>query len=1100
MKVIRYTLVQLVFWLVFLNVQNLISQTKEPVWDVNKPDLPIKKFTLNATEGTWMNLDVSLDGKQIVFDLLGDIFVIPIAGGKAKALRTGLAYEVQPRFSPDGKKILFTSDAGGADNIWSMNSDGSGATQITKESFRLLNNPYWHPNGEYFVARKHFTSTRSLGAGEIWLYHHSGGAGVQLTERKNDQQDVNEPSFSPDGRYVYFSEDVYPGGVFQYNKDPNNQIFIIKRYDTQSAKVENLIGGSGSAFRPTPSRNGQQLAYVRRDRTKTQLIVHNLITGEEKIIYDELSKDQQEAWTIFGIYTGFSWTADEKNIVIWSKGKIRKINVDNGQDDNIPFEVEVEHQIVEPLQSSQNCFEDTVRIHAIRQCQTSPDGKFLVFNAAGYLYKMNLPKGTPERLTTGNDFEFEPSFSKDGKELVYVSWDDDELGKIVKMDLVKKTSISLIATKGIYRTPSFSNDGKKIVFVKEGGNDHLGYLHTKEPGIYIVDKNGGSPKLVIPNGEYPMFNLYSDRIYYQTGGYLFGTLSKALKSVNLEGTDEKIHFTSTYANRFVPSPDNKWIAFTELYKVYIAAMPPSGKTIVLSKESKSVPIAQVTNLAGVSLHWSEDSKRLFWTQGNQYYEEELKDRFLFLKSPGDSLTPFDTNFILINLQIPADKPNSSIAFLNVRIITMEKDEVIENGFVIVRENRIHQIGRMTDYQFSSFKADQEIDLAGKTIMPGIVDVHAHLGAFRFGISPKKHWQYWANLAFGVTTTHDPSSNSEMTFSQSEMVKIGRMTGPRIFTTGTILYGADGDFKASIEKEEDAFFALKRTKAWGAFSVKSYNQPRREQRQMVIKAAKALNMLVVPEGGSFFYHNMSQIADGHTGIEHNIPVAPLYNDVLDFWKFAGSANTPTLIVNYGSVTGEFYWYQHTDVWKNKRLLNFTPRNIIDSRSRHRTMVPEEEYENGHILTSKSCKALEDHGVKINLGSHGQIQGLGAHWELWMFVQGGMSPQQALKCATMNGAKYIGMDHSIGSIKVGKLADLIILEKNPLEDIKNSESILYTMINGRLFNANTMQQIFPNKSDTPKFYWNKPGAVYPHYIHGINSSNSNCSCQNHHGGME
>lgn len=612
--------------------------------------------------------------------------------------------------------------------------------------------------------------------------------------------------------------------------------------------------------------------------------------------------------------------------------------------------------------------------------------------------------------------------------------------------------------------------------------------------------DGSGTKLVSPIGEYPLFNASSNRIFFQTGGYLFGSLSKSLKSVDFDGHQEMTHFTSTYANRFIPSPDNQWVAFTELYKVYISAFPPAGKPLFLSKETKGMPIAQITDRAGISLHWSADSKKLYWTQGNEYYCEKLENRFSFLRNKVDTLPPYDTQFVKINLTLQAEKPQGSIVFKNVRIITMENEGVVENGYLIIQDNKIFQVGPMSEYLSISFKADREMDLKSMTIKPGIVDVHAHLGAFRFGLSPKKHWQYWTNLAFGITTTHDPSSNSEMTFSQSEMVKTGRMVGPRIFTTGNILYGADGDFKASIDQLEDAYFAVNRTKSWGAFSVKSYNQPRRDQRQMVIKAASDLGMLVVPEGGSFFYHNMTQIADGHTGIEHNIPVYPIYKDVIQFWSHAGSGNTPTLIVNYGSVNGEYYWYQHTDVWKNERLLKFTPRQIIDARSRHRTMIPEEEYENGHILSSKSCKALDDHGVRINLGSHGQIQGLGAHWELWMLVQGGMSPLQAIKCATMNGAQYLGMEHSIGSIKNGKLADLVILSKNPLENIQHSESVQYTMINGKLWDANSMQEIYPDQTKKPSFYWNKEGAIFPQSLLNLQYSNAHCSCQHHGFGIE
>ncbi|MDX5512402.1 MAG: amidohydrolase family protein, partial [Hymenobacteraceae bacterium] len=264
----------------------------------------------------------------------------------------------------------------------------------------------------------------------------------------------------------------------------------------------------------------------------------------------------------------------------------------------------------------------------------------------------------------------------------------------------------------------------------------------------------------------------------------------------------------------------------------------------------------------------------------------------------------------------------------------------------------------------------------------------------------------------------------------------------------------------------------RMKAIGAFSVKSYNQPRREQRQQVIQAARELGMSVYPEGGSTFFHNMTMILDGHTGVEHNIPVAPLYNDVVQLWKASETGYTPTLIVNYGANSGEYYWYQKTNVWDKERLLRFTPRNIIDGRARRVTMVPDEEYENGHILTSKSCKKLADEGVKVNLGGHGQLQGLGAHWELWMLAQGGMSNLEALRAATLNGAEYIGMGKEIGSLEAGKLADLIVLDQNPLENIQHTEHVRYTMVNGRLFDAETMDEVGNYNRKTGKFFFNEP----------------------------
>lgn len=1074
---------------------SLFAQDKEKdKWDVNNPPFAYKEITINTNEGTWMNVDVSPDGKMIAFDMLGDIYTMPITGGTATSIRNGIAWEIQPRWSPDGQQILFTSDAGGGDNIWSMNADGSEAKQLTKESFRLLNNATWTPDGNYFIARKHFTSGRSLGAGEMWVFHKTGGAGIQLTERKNDQQDVNEPSVSPDGRYVYFSEDMYPGGFFQYNKDPNSQIYVIKRYDREEGKTETITGGPGGACRPQISNDGKKLAYVHRIRTKSVLMVHDLETGEEFALFDGLSKDQQEAWAIFGAYTGFDWMPDDNHIVVWGQGKIHKVNTQTGAATVIPFQVNAKHKVAaETVKMENKVHEDQLTAKVIRHAVTSPDGKSVIFSALGHLYQKELPDGQPKRLTKSQDFEFEPAFAKDGKSIIYVSWNDKDMGAVRSLDLKSKESKKWTENKGIYRTPQFSPDGKMIVFRKDGGNSHQGFTHSKEPGIYTMNKPSGEAKLVRPNGEYPVFSKDGKRIFYQTGGFLFGSLTKAYHSCKVDGTEDRKHVDGKYAQRFALSPDNQWIAWSELYKVYIAPMPLNGKPIGLSKDTKAVPVSQVAKDAGINIHFSSDSKKLHWTLGEEYFTDNLTERFLFLQNAVDSIPPLDTVGVNIGLQFAVDKPKGLLALTNARIITMEGDRVIENGTILIEDNKIQTLGA-TD-KVAVPEGTNTIDVKGKTIMPGIIDVHGHLGNFRYGLSPQQQWEYFANLAYGVTTAHDPSSNSEMIFSHSEMIKAGKMIGPRLYSTGTILYGADGDFKAVINNLEDAKSALRRTKAYGAFSVKSYNQPRREQRQQVIQAAKDLGMLVVPEGGSTFYHNLTQVVDGHTTVEHNLPVAPLYNDVIQLWKNTETTNTPTLIVNYGGVNGEYYFYQNEPIWDKKRLTDFMPREVLDSRARHRTMLPQEEYDNGHILTAQSCKKLQDAGVNINLGAHGQLQGLGAHWELWMFEQGGMTPMQALHAATINGAKTLGMDSEIGSLKPGKLADLIIIDGNPLEDIRQTENVTHTMINGRLYDAATMNEMGNRMKDRLPFFFEQKGAGnnYPYFEQTKSFMRPSCHCR-------
>ncbi len=398
---------------------------------------------------------------------------------------------------------------------------------------------------------------------------------------------------------------------------------------------------------------------------------------------------------------------------------------------------------------------------------------------------------------------------------------------------------------------------------------------------------------------------------------------------------------------------------------------------------------------------------------------------------------------------------------------MKGDEVIPNATILIERNRIKAIGAAGSVSVPANA--KKIDVAGKYIMPGIIDVHAHIPTGSSDITPQTHWPYYVNLAFGVTTAHDPSSNTEEVFANSEMLKAGILTGPHLYSTGTILYGAEGSFKAVINSFDDAMSNLRRMKAVGAFTVKSYNQPRRDQRQQIIEAARNLKMMVVPEGGSTFFWNMSMILDGHTGVEHSLPVSPLYKDAITLLAKSKTGNTPTLIVSYGGLFGENYWYQHTKVWEDQRLLTFTPREIVDARSRRRLMAEEDDF--NHIENAKSVKKALDAGAKIQLGAHGQLQGLGAHWELWMFVQGGMTTLEAIRCATLYGAQYIGLDNDLGSLEPGKLADLIVMDKNPLDDIHNSESIRYVMKDGRLYDSATMDEIGNHPKKRAKFYWEK-----------------------------
>ncbi len=1038
----------------------------EDKWDVNAPSPESSEVALDTTTGTWLDLDVSPDGSQIVFSLLGDLYTVGIAGGDATALTSGRAWDMQPTFSPDGSHIAYTSDAGGGDNIWTIKRDGSEATQVTKEKFRLLNSPAWSPDGDYIIARKHFTSRRSIGAGEIWIYHRTGGEGLQMTKRPNEQKDLGEPAFSPDGRYVYYSQDVTPGKSFQYNKDPNTEIYAIQRLDRQTGETIKFVHGPGGAIRPTPSPDGELLAFARRVRNKTVLFLQEIASGREWPIYDGLERDMQETWAIHGVYSRFAWTPDGHSLVFWAKGKIWRIDIQSKAVREIPFRVRSTRTITKALRFPVEVAPDTFQPKMLRWVQVSPKGDKVVFQTLGHLYIRNLPDGTPRRLTTQTDhFEHYPSFSRDGKWIVYTTWNDETLGsvRIVSAD----GGVGRKITDKPYHCiePVFTPDGKEVVCRRVGGGWLRSELWSREPGIYRVPTEGGESTLITKKGRLPHFGADSDRVFLLRVESKPDKDRRTLDSIELDGSDERTHLVSENATEFRVSPDGKWVAFTERFNAYITPFIPTGKEVNVGPKSKAIPLKKVSRDAGQFLHWSGDSRKLHWALGPELFTRDVSEAFAFIPGAPDELPDPPEAGVNISFKTAADIPTGSVAIVGARIVTMRGDEVIEDGTVLVNRNRIVAVGPRSTVSVPSDA--YVIDGKGKTVTPGWVDVHDHGAHGTNGIIPQQNWSRQAMLAFGVTTTHDPSNDTNTVFASSEMAKAGLIVEPRAFSTGTILYGAAGSFKAEIDSLEDAESHLRRLKAVGAFSVKSYNQPRRDQRQQVIAAARELKMMVVPEGGSLFQHNMTMVADGHTGIEHCLPVANIYDDVTQFWSGSATYYTPTLMVAYGGQRGEDYFYEHDDVWANERLAAFVPRFVIDPRSRRRVKLPPEEY--NHFRAAAICKKLVDVGVGVNLGAHGQLPGLGPHWEVWMFVQGGMTPMEALRSATLTPAKYLGFDGDIGSIETGKLADMVVLSDNPLANIRNTEHIDLVIQNGRVYDARTLNQVGNHPSIREAYFW-------------------------------
>ncbi|MDO6834957.1 amidohydrolase family protein [Pseudoalteromonas carrageenovora] len=1024
------------------------AEKDEQKWQVDSPKGQFVDAAISVEQGTWMNIDVSPDGKTVVFDLLGDIYTMPMSGGTATKLTSDIAWQMQPRFSPNGKHIAFTSDQGGGDNIWIMDLNGENQHAVTDETFRLLNSPAWSPDGDYLVARKHFTASRSLGAGEVWLYHKAGGKGVQLTKRENDQKDLGEPIFSPDGRYVYFSHDATPGKTFHYSKDSVAGIYKIKRYDRETGEIETVIDTMGGAIRPTPSPDGKKLAYIKRDDFQTSLYLYDLSSGEHTKLYDKLERDMQETWAIHGVYPTIAWTPDNEELVFWAGGIIHKLDVADKSVKTIPFKVQTSKIIQKAVRYTQNLDTDEFDVKMLRNVQVSPDGETAIFEALGYIYKRDLESGKIKRLTKQTEhYELFPQYSRDGKKIVYTTWNDNKQGTVRVVSSRSGRGDTITTEPGKYVEPTFSPNGKTVVYRKATGGSILNPKWSLNPGIYSVSVKGGKSELISKSGYQPQFGDESDRVFIMSPWP-----KPTLSVVDLKSKKIRKLYESEHATEFRVSPDGQYLAFAERFKVFVTPFVESGSTINISPKDSQFPIEQLSARAGENISWNTKSNTLYWTLGPELYHASLEGMFAINKADDADFKVKSGDNIGFSKKMA--KPKGMIALKGAKIITMDGEKVIENGVIITDGKHIKSIGTANEVTIP--KDAKVIDVTGKTIMPGIVDAHAHGSQASDEIIPQQNWKNFAGLALGVTTIHDPSNDTTEIFTASEMQKAGMIVGPRIFSTGTILYGANmPGYTSHIDSLEDAKFHLERLKKVGAFSVKSYNQPRREQRQQVIEAGRELEMMVVPEGGSLLQHNLSMVVDGHTGIEHSIPVEHIYDDIKQLWSQSDVGYTPTLVVAYGGIWGENYWYDKTDVWNHPRLSKFVPKNQLLPRSMRRVKAPDHHY--NHFNNARVAKELQDLGVLVNLGAHGQREGLGAHWEMWMFAQGGMSSLEAIRASTLDPAKYLGLDKNVGSLEVGKLADLMVIDGNPLKNIRDSDKVDYTMINGRLFDASTMNEV-------------------------------------------
>lgn len=995
---------------------------------------PTRTISFETTEGTQVNVDVSPDGETILFDLLGDIYTVPRSGGTATRLTSGMALDLQPVFSPDGGRILFVSDRSGNENLWTMDADGSNLRAVTTDRGDFhFDDPEWSPDGEYVLVRKNEAGSPNAGR-DAWLVHVSGGSGMMLAE------DAVGLGFrwGPEGRYVYFRGTEDRGGVSLRGNGRPAQPQIV-RLDRRTGDMAPITTVPSGAARPAISPDGEWMVYVADVDAMSGLRLRNLVSAEDDWLVFPIDRED------LNDRTRFAFTPDGEAVVFHAAGTLHEVDIASGEVTDIPFTARVEQELGPLLKHEMPYQDDSLLVRNVRYGRMSPDGTRLAFGSLNQLWVMDLPDGEPRALVQGGSGQYQPTFSPDGSSVAFVSWDATEGGHVWRVSAEGGEPRRLTTHPAYYANPAWSPDGSRIVYVREDPAGTRNRNTDNRGFVEWIPSEGGQARPVVsaPSDNVLTFTADGQRITFADDG--------TLVSVRLDGTERREIATVEGAVEMVPSPDGEWLAFTLREEVYVAALPPSVETVELSERSGPGPFQRVTRDGGQDLKWADDGESLTWVFANVFSHLDLDD--VFGPDAPESDLDRQAETFPIRLVAPMRHPEGSVALTGATVVTMRGDEVLNDATVVVTGNRIGAVGPSGSVEIPD--GARVVDASGTTIIPGLIDAHAHIRGMPRDVLVDIAPEPLVNLAFGVTMARDVNASTDQ-FHYRELIAAGRMLGPRIFMTGP----SQTSRAVRVDSYEDALAGMRRYVDRGSFSAKQYMQPQRRQMQWMLQASDELGVQATAEGGGVM-RQVAMILDGYTAIEH-APTdwANIYDDVVQLYARSGTMYVPTLVVASPDVyQGELYWYQTTDVHANEKLAHFLKHAALDHKSRTSQRYALDEY---YFLDGGAGAApILQAGGLVGSGGHGQVHGLAVHWELWMLEMTGMTPHEALRAATINVADGMGMVADFGSLEVGKVADLVVLEENPLDDIRNSTAIRWVMKGGELYDGDTLDMIWPEE---------------------------------------